>query len=67
MPGASQQILPRPGRRGRRQHHEGHLHQELQRRHQGDHPADAVSQQGQCCLGVKVLHCDHDKGSGDYK
>ena len=31
---------------GRRQHHEGHLHQELLGQHQGHHPADAVSQQG---------------------
>lgn len=41
-----EQILSRSGRRRRRQHHEGHLHQELQRRHQGHHSVDAISQQG---------------------
>ena len=40
------QVLPGPGRRGRCQHHEGDLDQELQRRHPRDHPADAVPQQG---------------------
>lgn len=46
VPGPREQVLPR-SRRGRRsQHHEGHLHQELQRRHQGYHPTDAVPQQG---------------------
>ena len=46
MPGVSQQILPGPGRGGRGQHHAGDLHQELQRRHPGHHPAHAVPQQG---------------------
>ena len=39
-------VLLGPGRGGRRQHHEGDLHQELQRRHPGHHPAHAVPQQG---------------------
>ena len=45
--GAGQQVLPWSWRGGRGQHHEGHLHQELQRRHPGHHPAHAVPQQGQ--------------------
>ena len=46
VPGVGEQVLPGPWRGGRGQHHEGDLDQELQRRHPGDHPADAVPQQG---------------------
>ena len=42
VPGVGQQVLPGSRRRGRSQHHAGHLHQELLRRHQSHHTADAV-------------------------
>ena len=46
MFGAGQQILPRPRRGGCSEHYEGYLYQELFRRHQSDHSANAISQQG---------------------
>ena len=47
MPGAGQQVLRGPGRRGCGQHHASDIDQELSRRHQDHHPAAAVPQQGQ--------------------
>ena len=40
-------VLPGPRRGGRCQHHAGDLHEELLRREQDHHPADAVPQQGE--------------------
>lgn len=61
MSGASEQILPGSRRRGRRQHHEGYLHQELLRRHQGHHPADAIPQQGEERHHLNMLKYTKDK------
>ena len=59
VPGVGQQVLPGSRRRGRGQHHAGHLHQELLGRHQSHHTADAVPQQGRrittICFGCVTI------------
>ena len=57
VPGVGQQVLPGSRRRGRSQHHAGHLHQELLRRHQSHHTADAVPQQGSCEKKIVLVTC----------
>lgn len=57
--GAGQQVLSGPGRRGRGEHHASHQYQELLRRHQSHHTADAVPQQGTVlsCIRVSTIYC----------
>lgn len=45
MSGAGEQVLPRPGRRRRCEHNEGHFYQKLLGRHKGHYTTHAVSQQ----------------------
>ena len=40
--GAGRQVQHGAGEGGSLQHHESHLHEELQRVHQGDHPAPVL-------------------------